>query len=283
MEKQACRPPRRKTNTNPYRPYIQWFFFLLIALISVNHSLAEAGGGIAGLSSASLHALCPFGGVVTLYQFFTSGTLVQKVHESSLVLMVSGIVLALIAGPVFCGWVCPLGTIQEWVSKIGKKLFKKRFNHFIPSKVDRWLRFTRYAILIWVVYMTATSLKLVFSDFDPYFALFNFWTGEVAIGGLAALGLTLGLSLLMERPWCKYACPYGAFQGIFNRLRVARLQRNAETCINCKACDRACPMGIVVSQQTVVRDHQCIACMECTSEAACPVPATLEFKIGGQA
>ena len=84
------------------RRVVQWFFFLLIALIAVNHTLAESGGGISFLSSASLHAVCPFGGVETLYTFATSGLLVKKIPDSSLV--DAGIVLRLsiLFGPVFC-------------------------------------------------------------------------------------------------------------------------------------------------------------------------------------
>jgi len=48
--------------------------------------------------------------------------------------------------------------------------------------------------------MTASSGKLIFSDFDPYFALFNFWTSEVAISGILILFVTLVLSLFVERP-----------------------------------------------------------------------------------
>ena len=69
------------------RRVVQWFFFLLIVLIVFNHSLVESGGGIPFLSTASLHALCPFGGVVTIYQYATIGTFVQKIHESSFILM----------------------------------------------------------------------------------------------------------------------------------------------------------------------------------------------------
>jgi hypothetical protein len=72
------------------RKVVQLFFFALIALISVNHTLAESGGGIPLLSNASLHALCPFGGVVTIYEYATAGSFVQKIHESSFVLMVIG-------------------------------------------------------------------------------------------------------------------------------------------------------------------------------------------------
>ena len=264
------------------RPVIQLFFFALIALIAVNHTLAEEGGGIPFLSSASLHALCPFGGVVTIYQYATTGTFVQKIHESSFILMILGFILAVLFGPVFCGWVCPLGTVQEWTSKLGKKLFKRRFNRFVPRKVDGVLRYLRYGVLVWVLYMTAATGRLVFAEVDPYFALFNFWSSEVAVAGLVVLGLTLVGALFVERPWCKYACPYGAVLGVTNLFRVFKIRRNESTCIACDKCNNRCPMNIPVSRQLVVRDHQCISCLECTSEAACPIPDTVEFVAGGK-
>lgn len=264
------------------RTIVQAFFFLLIALIAVNHSLGESGdAAIPFLSNASLHALCPFGGVVSIYQYAAIGTFVQKIHESSFVLMILGFLLAVLFGPVFCGWVCPMGTVQEWVSKIGKKLFGRKFNHFIPYSIDKVLRYARYGVLAWVLYMTAVSGKLIFSDVDPYYALFNFWTGEVAVGGLIVLGVTLIGSLFVERPWCKYACPYGAVLGVTNLFRVFKIKRNEPTCIACQKCSRACPMNIPVSGMKVVRNHQCISCLECTSEAACPVDNTVEFMLGG--
>ncbi|HSF83467.1 MAG TPA: 4Fe-4S binding protein [Anaerolineales bacterium] len=111
-------------------------------MIAINHNLVESGQGIPFLSSASLHALCPFGGVVTIYQYHSSGIFVQKIHESAFILMILGFLLAILFGPVFCGWICPLGSIQEWVGGIGRKLVKKRrYNRFIPAKVDRYLRY----------------------------------------------------------------------------------------------------------------------------------------------
>jgi len=263
------------------RRVVQIFFFVLIALISINHTLVESGGGISLLASASLHSLCPFGGVVTIYQYATVGTFVQKIHESAFVLMAIGFVLAILFGPVFCGWVCPLGTIQEWVAKWGKKLFRRRYNHFVPARIDNALRYARYLVLAWVVYVTATSGTLIFADYDPYFALFNFWSSEVAIGGLVILGLTLVLSLFMERPWCKYACPYGAVLGITNLFRVFKIKRSELTCKADGACSIMCPMNIPVDTVKAVRDHQCISCLECTSEAICPVAKTVVFATGG--
>lgn len=263
------------------RSLVQIFFFGLITLISVNHTLAESGKGISFLSNASLHALCPFGGVVTIYQFATTGSFVQKIHESAFILMIIGFVLAVLFGPVFCGWVCPFGTLQEWIAGIGRKLFgKRRFNHFVPEKADRILRFLRYGVLAWVVYMTAASSTLVFSNVDPYFALFNLWSSEVAMGGVIVLVLVVAASLFVERPWCKYACPYGAILGITNLFRVFRIRREASTCNMDHVCDIVCPMNIKVSEKHIVRDHQCISCLECTSEAHCPVAGTVEFSAG---
>ena len=263
------------------RRVVQIFFFVFIALISVNHTLSDSGGGIPLLSSASLHSLCPFGGVVTIYQYATVGTFVQKIHESAFVLMVIGFGLAILFGPVFCGWVCPLGTVQEWVAKWGKKLFKRRYNHFVPPKIDNALRYVRYLVLAWVIYVTATSGTLFFAEYDPYFALFNFWSTEVSWTALGILGITLGLSLFVERPWCKYACPYGAVLGISNMFRVFKIRRAESTCKADGACSIMCPMNIPVDTVKTVRNHQCISCLECTSEAICPVAKTVVFATGG--
>lgn len=264
------------------RKVVQFLFFALIAFISVNHTLVETGsGGIPFLSNASLHAVCPFGGVVTIYQYATTGTFVQHIHEAAFALMVIGLLLAVFFGPVFCGWVCPLGTVQEWVSSLGKKVFRRRFNHFVPEKLDKILRYIRYVVLAWVIYMTASTGTLVFASYDPYFALFNLWSSEVAIGGVIVLATTLGLSLFVERPWCKYACPYGAVLGISNLFRVFGIRRSASTCKADGACSIMCPMNIAVDTKTTVHDHQCISCLECTSEAICPVAGTVVFSSRG--
>jgi len=270
----------KKKKAGNLRLVLQIFFFVLIAVISINHTLAEQGKSIPVLSSASLHAVCPLGGVVTIYEYFVSGRFVKKVHESSWILMWITFAMTLAFGPVFCGWVCPFGSFQEWIGKIGKKIFGKRYNGFIPHRLDQWLRYLRYIVLIWVLYMTAITGKIIFADYDPYFALFNFWTGEVALTGVIILLAVIAATLFVERPFCKYACPFGAVLGIFNLFRIFAIKRNAETCVDCGACDRNCPMNIPVATSGTVRDHQCITCMQCTSEQACPVDDTIELMTG---
>nr|WP_300095262.1 4Fe-4S binding protein [Sedimentibacter sp.] len=260
------------------RKMVQVFFFALIGLISINKTLAESGGGVTFLSDASLHALCPFGGVVTLYNLFTLGTFIKKIHMSAVILMSIIFILAILFGPVFCGWVCPLGTMEEWIGKAGRKLFKNKYNNYVPRKLDRILRYLRYIVLVWVVYMTSISGYLLFDKIDPYNALFSFWSEEAAPSAIIVLVVTLSLSLFVERPWCKYACPYGALLGISNKFRIFKIKRNKNTCISCKKCDRSCPMNIEVSAAEQVKDLQCISCLECTSERSCPVENTVNMQ-----
>jgi polyferredoxin len=269
-----------KSNRKKIRIYVQIFFFVLIALIAVNKTLVETGGGIPLLSSASLHAICPFGGVVTLYNLFTVGTFVQKIHSAAVVLMVIVFFLAVLFGPVFCGWICPLGSFQEWIGKIGHKIFKRKFNHFVPLKIDKILRYFRYFVLGMTIFVIARSGQLMFENIDPYNALFRFWSGEVAAPALVILGITILFSLFVERPWCKYACPYGALLGLTNKISIFKIKRAKSTCINCKKCDQACPMNIEVSKQEVINDNQCIRCYECTSETSCPVADTVNLEVG---
>lgn len=262
------------------RRIVQTGFFALIALTSISKFVSEKGLNIPFISDASLHTLCPFGGVVSVYQYVTEGAFVQKIHESAFVLMILVFLLSILFGPVFCGWFCPFGTLQEWIGKLGKRIFGKRYNHLIPNILDRILRYLRYAILIMVAYITAKTAKLSFQDIDPYYALFNFFTGEVALSAIIVLTVVLLLSLAVERPWCKYACPYGALLGLTNLIRIFGIRRKASSCVGCKACDMACPMNIRVSTSKKVRDLQCISCMMCTSESACPVEDTVNMSLG---
>lgn len=261
--------------TNKLKQSIQLTFFVLIGLIVLNHFIEESGRALAFIPSISLHAVCPFGAVETFYSLVFLGTYIPKIHQSTVVLFSIILLTSILFGPLFCGYICPLGSIQEWFGKIGKKIFKKRYNHFVPIRADKKLRYLRYVVLLFTIYITGKSLTLIFLEVDPFHALFNFYTGEATIGGLIILGLTLTGALFIERPWCKYLCPYGALLGVTNTFRLLPIKRQSENCTSCSVCDDVCPMNIEVSRSDVIRNHQCISCHDCLSDMNCPVENTV--------
>lgn len=272
---------KKRETAQVVRMISQIFFFALVLLIAVGKSLRELGFVLALIPDASLHAVCPFGGVVTIYEFITTGAFIQKIHSSSFILMALSLLTALLFGSLFCGYICPFGSVQEWLGKLGKRLFPKKFNRIVPKTLDKVLRLLRYGVLLLVIYQTAVTAKLIFQDYDPYYALFNFFTNEVAITAYIILGAVVLLSLIVERPWCKYLCPYGALLGLFNTFRIFKLLRSKKTCVSCHRCDKVCPMNIDVCAHKTIRDPQCISCHKCVT--ACPVENTVTLSAAKEA
>lgn len=259
---------------------VQLLFFIVILLSAINHNAPAGFTSMPIISNASIHVLCPFGAVVSFYKLITTGTFVNKIHESAMIIFSATLFLSILFGPVFCSWVCPFGTLQEMLASLGRRLGTHgRVN--LPRSLSATLNYTRYAVLIWTIYITARSGQLLFADYDPYYALFNFWSGEVAVSALIILVITIMSSLFVERPWCKYACPFGALLGISNKIRIFSIHRSKETCISCSLCDASCPMNIGVSSTEKVTSSQCISCYKCTSEFVCPISDTVQVGTGG--
>lgn len=254
------------------RLIIQIFFFVFVGLVTVNHSLVEAGKGFAFLPDTSLHAICPFGAVETFASLAIDQELIRQLHASVIVLGSVVLILTLVLGPVFCSHICPLGSIQEWVGKLGRKIFKNRYNKLIPKNMHRILKYVRFVVLGLIVWQTYTTASLIFKGFDPYYALYHFWTGEATIAAIAVLVVTLLLSLFVERPWCKYACPYGGLLGVIGKISPFKVRRSQTACITCGKCNERCPMLINIDKKSKVSDTLCNRCMQCTDdEGGCPV------------
>ena len=262
------------------RHAVQIFFFVLISLFAFNHIVAETGPvPIPFLPDVSLHAVCPFGGIESSISLFSAGVLTRQLQLSTLVMSGIIIIITLIFGAVFCSFVCPLGSIQEWIGKLGRKIFKKRYNTFIPQKVHNVLKYFRYVSLIAVVVLTYNAASLVFLEVDPYYAMYHFFTDEVTIGSLIVLGVTLLGSLFVERPWCKYACPYGAFLGLIGKLSIFKIKRSQSACTSCTLCSKKCPMNVDIENAKTIYDAQCNKCLECTDGTICK-PNALAFTAG---
>ena len=185
------------------------------------------------------------------------------------ILMLFGLTL----GRTICGWICPMGLIQELLHKIpGPKIRK--------SRVTRVLSLLKYVIL--VVFVIAIPLwyglqhNLPMPGFCKYICPAGTLEGAVGLlaneensGLFATLGLyftrkwvilvILGLACIFcYRAFCRFLCPLGALYGLFNRVALTGVRVEAGKCSGCGRCVRTCSMDV-----RRVGDRECISCGKC--------------------
>lgn len=258
------------------------YFLLALFLIFITIE-AYLHQTLGGREAASIHALCPYGGLESLYSLMFGGTLINKIFSGTIVLLVVTLILSLIFRRSFCGIICPFGALQEFFGILGKKIFKKRF--IIPSKIDKPLRLLKYLVLIVTLYFAWKTSGLWVDSYDPWAAYGHLSTGipslidEYLIGSLLLVFVLIG-SLLYDRFFCKYICPMGAFYGLISKLSPSKIIRNENTCVNCGLCNRSCPMNIKVSEIKEITSSECISCQKCIN--SCPKKDTLQYKIANK-
>jgi polyferredoxin len=256
--------------------------FVILAYVTYEAYMHQIlGGG----KAPSVHALCPFGALESLYSLLFTGNFIQKIFSGTLVLFVLTVVLALLFRRSFCGVLCPFGALQELFARIGKKLFKKRL--VIPAAIDKPLRYLKYVILGLTVVMAWIFGSLWMAPYDPYSAYGHITAvaasiaeDPAAIVGFALLAITIIGSLLYDRFFCKYLCPMGGLYAIIGKLSPTKVVRNKDVCINCSLCTKACSMNIDVAKADKVTHAECINCNECV--VACPKKGALETKFAGK-
>ena len=239
------------------------------------------GGG----KAPSTHALCPFGALESLYTLLFTGSFIQKIYSGTVVLLILTVIIAILFRRSFCGLLCPFGALQELFGKIGRRILKKQF--IMPAFIDKPLRYLKYLILLLTVGMAWYYGTLWMAPYDPYSAYTHLsaFTDTIeedplAIIGFLVLVVTLAGSFIYDRFFCKYLCPVGALYGIIGRLSPTKIERNADLCVNCKKCNKACPVNIDVEKSLKITSAECINCNECV--LVCPKKGALEIKTAGK-
>lgn len=232
------------------------------------------------LAAPNAHVYCPFGGLESLYKFLASGGYITKIMPATLILFIIVLVSVLVLNRAFCGWICPLGTLQMLSDRLARALRLKKIT--VPPTVERFAQYLKYVGLLIILYFTWKVGELVYAPYDPWAAYahiaagFEELYGEFLIGSIFLLVALIG-SLWLPNNFCRYFCPMGAFLGILSKLSPTRITRNEKTCINCKKCDRVCPAQIAISTTPAVKSPECFSCGDCV--AACPVKNTLGVSI----
>lgn len=257
----------KKNKIQIFRLVTQLFFLVIVTIAAFRHQIL--GGGPNG--SPPIDAICPFGAIEAFYKLILTGQFIDKLDWSAVTLFVGAIILVVIVGRYFCGWICALGTMQEFFEKLGFKIFKKKFE--IPKKIDKPLRYLKYIILIFILYFTWKTGTLIIRPYDPFAAYAHIpagWTelwDEFAVGFIILI-ISLLASMFYDRFFCKYACPLGGFLGIISKISLFKIKRENSTCVHCNLCNKSCPVNIEVSQIDKVESAECIGCLECVT--ACP-------------
>lgn len=239
------------------------------------------GGG----KAPSVHALCPFGALESLYTLLFRGNFIQKIYSGTVVLLILTVIMAILFCRSFCGLLCPFGALQELFGRINRKVLKKRF--LMTAYIDKPLRYLKYFILLLTVGMAWHYGALWMAPYDPYSAYthlsaFNDSIKEdpLAIIGFLLLAVTELGSFIYDRFFCKYLFPVGAFYGIIGKLSPTKIERNADLCVNCQKCNKVCPVNINVEKSEKITSAECINCNECV--LSCPKKGALEIKTAGK-
>lgn len=193
------------------------------------------------------------------------------------------IFMGAVFGRVVCGFLCPFGLIQDLLHKIP---FPKKIRTFYGDKLIRKLK---YVIFLVFVILLPLFVVDIMGQGAPYFCKLICPAGTLeggiplvllnktlrnTVGWLyvwknVILFITILLSMVIYRPFCKYICPLGAFYSIFNPISIFRYRVDKEKCVQCGKCVVACQMQVNPTEN--VNDPECIRCGRC--KKVCPTQA----------
>lgn len=175
---------------------------------------------------------------------------------------------------VFCGWLCPFGSLQQLAFSAGKMLGLKKFQRLLPKKLHdklKWIKYIVFAVLLIVSFYSMETAEHL-AEIEPFKTTFlvgvwnRTWPFWIFVGGI------LAISFLSERPYCKYICPLGAGLGIPSKFRLFGLKRKTE-CETCHACASGCGSH-AIDAKGKIDPAECMQCLDCMvlyyDDHACP-------------
>ena len=166
---------------------------------------------IPNMEKADPEALCPMGGLEALTTFFVRGSLPCSMSSLQIILGIALAAAVVLFSKLFCGYLCPVGTVEDLLMKLRNAIGIKAINIKNGSVADKVLRIVKYALVFWIFYMTATASELFCKNLDPYYAVATGFKGEITLWmSITTITLVVLGGLLVDMFWCKYICPLGA-------------------------------------------------------------------------
>lgn len=240
----------------------------------------ETGTRVATTRPAGVEGWLPIAGMMNTKYWLTTGQ-IPATHPAAMFLFLAFLAIAFLFRKAFCSWMCPVGTLSEYLWLAGRQIVRRNFH--LPRWIDIPLRGLKYLLLGFFVWAVANMPADAIAEFmhAPYgtiadVRMLNFfrYLGETAAIVLAVLVIA---SALVQNFWCRYLCPYGALLGIVSFFSPLRIRRSEETCIDCAKCAKACPSNLPVDKLITIKSAECTGCLECV--AICPAEGALDLSL----
>jgi polyferredoxin len=277
---------RAPDHSQPLRWAVQCAFLLLNVWIGVQFYFFvrhyETFGATALVDRPpGVEGWLPIASLMNLKVVLLTGAL-PSVHPAGVFLLVAFLAISFLLRKAFCSWLCPIGTISEWLWRIGRSTFRRNFR--LPRWADVALRSLKYILMALFLYAVASmSVPDIRAFLDgPYgvisdVKMLNFFR-FLGVTSAIVLGALVLLSVFVQNFWCRYLCPYGALLGLVARFSPARIRRAPDACIDCAKCAVVCPARLRVDKLIEIRSPECTGCLDCV--AVCPAEGALCMAAG---
>ena len=168
-------------------------------------------GLIPGETAADPEAYCPMGGLQAFATYLAQNSLPCSMSSLQVMMGLALVAAVVLFSKLFCGYLCPLGTVQDIIKRLRVKFRIKSIKIANGSAIDKILRIIKYALLFLIFYMTVEESELFCKNLDPYYAVATGFQGEITLWmSIVSICVLVIGSLVVDMFWCRYLCPLGA-------------------------------------------------------------------------
>ena len=168
-------------------------------------------GLIPGETAADPEAFCPMGGLQAFATYLAQNSLPCSMSSLQVMMGLALVAAVVLFSKLFCGFLCPLGTVQDIIKRLRVKFRIKSVKIANGSVADKILRIIKYALLFLIFYMTVEESELFCKNLDPYYAVATGFQGEITLWmSIVSICVLVIGSLVVDMFWCRYLCPLGA-------------------------------------------------------------------------